>query len=152
MCGLLSEHEKNKYSFTTLCWGCPLQLLFDKFSAKMYSWGFRNPLFHILGPHSQHPSPSWGFLASDTSALENLRLSQFHANYLICKSTLSKKSYKMMWLWSRYVQDISRGIISRQKSGQVGSRSRLGRPPRLFKQSRSRSGRPPRLISPIPGT
>ena len=100
MCGLLSEHEKNKYSFTTLCWGCPLQLLFDKFSAKMYSWGFRNPPFHILGLHSQHPSPSWGFLASDTSALENLRLSQFHANYLICKSTLSKKSYKMMWLWS----------------------------------------------------
>ena len=42
-------------------------------------------------------------------------------------------------------RDISRGIISRQKSGRVGSRSRSGRPPRLFEKSRSRSGRPPRL-------
>ena len=46
---------------------------------------------------------------------------------------------------ANYVRDISRGIISRQKSGRVGSRSRSGRPPRLFKKSRSRSGRPPRL-------
>ena len=42
-------------------------------------------------------------------------------------------------------RDISRGIISRQKSGRVGSRSRSGRPPRLFEKSRSRSGRPPQL-------
>ena len=47
-------------------------------------------------------------------------------------------------LYSRYGRDISRGIISRQKLGRVGSRS--GRPPRLFKKSRSRSGRPPRFF------
>ena len=46
------------------------------------------------------------------------------------------------WVSSNHGRDISRGIISRQKSSRVGSRSRSGRPPRLFEKSRSRSGRP----------
>ena len=41
---------------------------------------------------------------------------------------------------TRHGRDISRGIISRQKSGRVGSRSRSGRPPQFFKKSGS--GRP----------
>ena len=48
---------------------------------------------------------------------------------------------------TNYGRDISRGIISRQKSGRVGPRSRSGRPPRFF--DKSGSGRPPRSSSPI---
>ena len=43
-------------------------------------------------------------------------------------------------------RDISRGIISQQKSGRVGSRSRSGRPPWFFDKSGSGSGRPPRFF------
>ena len=39
------------------------------------------------------------------------------------------------YLPSRHGRDISRGIISWQKSGWVGSRSRLGRPPWFFDKS-----------------
>ena len=45
-----------------------------------------------------------------------------------------------------YGRDISRGIISRQKSGLVGSRLRSGRPPRFFDKSGLGSGRPPQFF------
>ena len=52
-------------------------------------------------------------------------------------------------LGSNYGRDISRRIISRQKSGRDGSGSGSGWPPRLFDKSGLGSGWPPRLISPI---
>ena len=58
------------------------------------------------------------------------------------KSNKSPNLVTLSVMASRYVRDISRGIISQQKSGRVRSRSRSGRPPQLFKKSRLRSGRP----------
>ena len=63
--------------------------------------------------------------------------SLFTPEVLSSNPVISKVLIEYFLLSTRHGRDISRGIISRQKSGRVGSRSR--------------SGRPPRLISPIPG-